>query len=580
MARRDARNLSVEEWFLEIDDGLEYRRTYGLEDSWNELEALYYNVHPSLATDSPNIIAGTGDSFLSELTVPNPYLLVEPTRLDSADGAPIVESVVNGLCYDIDIPAQVETSTLHAYLWGRGFLKLGFDSEFGWKQELDIGGELGTLGMSFSQFDNKGRRIEFGLTQPGMPWVQSVLPHDIVVPWGVRELDESPWVFHRVVRHIDDVKADPKYSNKRGLQPVMSMEDYTNSYKTRLKPYRIGPRSPGTSSRKEEYCELWEGRNKRTGKIIVLATGYDKKLREDNDQLLTEEGYPFVSVSFVPRSRTFWVTPDAYYLKYHQAEQADISIQAAKQRRMGTLRFAYNEDAVDSTEVDKASSADVGVGFKVAGSHNIKDAIAFFQPGSNLGLYQDLAQSQQNARSVVGFSLNATGEFMKGRKTATETRAVAQGGGNRMSRRVHRLKRLYVQTSRKLTAILADLWKAPRITRILGPDGESRWLRFTGEDLRGKYRFNADFTNASNESLLVRRQEALMLYQMLGQDPFVDPGELRRYLVKSYNDPDLGKLFRMNADADLRLQMSRMQGGAGSPTQGQGSQSPLALPQM
>ena len=181
--------------------------------------------------------------------------------------------------------------------------------------------------MSFSQFDKRGRRIEFGKTRPGMPWVQAVLPHDIVVPWGVRDLDESPWIFHRVVRHIDDVKADPKYPHTKGLVPVMSMEDYVNSYKTRLKPYRIGPRAPGTSSRKEEYVELWEGRNKRTGKIIALATGYNKKLREDDDQLLTEEGYPFASVSFVPRSRTFWVTPDAYYLKYHQAEQFDSQSQ-------------------------------------------------------------------------------------------------------------------------------------------------------------------------------------------------------------------------------------------------------------
>ncbi len=578
MSRQDMRNLTVAEWFLEIDQGLDYRRKYGLEDSWSELEALYYNVHPSQASDSPNIIAGTGDSFLSELTVPSPYVLVEPMRADAIDGAPIVESVMNNLMYDIEIAEQVELATLHAYLWGRGFLKIGFDSEFGWNPKYDIGGGLVELGMSFTQLDKKGRRIESGKARPGMPWIEAVLPNDIVVPWGTRDLDKCPWIFHRIIRHIDDIKADPKYSNKQGLQPVMSMEDYTNTYKATLKPYRMGMMSPGTSSRKEEFCELWEGRSRRTGRIIVLATGYDKMLRNDVDLLLTTEGYPFADISFVPRARNFWVTPDSYYLKFHQAEQTDISIQASKQRRMGGLKFAYDEDAIDDDEINKATSAQVGVGFKVKGGRDLKQAIMTMQPGSNLGLYQDLAQSQQNARAVVGLSINTQGEFTKGRKTATETMAVNRGGGNRMSRRVHRLRRLYSKTSKKTIAILAELWKAPRLTNILGLDGESKWLRFTGDDLRGRYKYVVDFTNTSNESLLQRRQEAINMYMLLSQDPFVDPVELRRYLIKAYNDPELGRIFRMDSNADLRLQMSQMQQEGRGSSQGQAQKSPLALP--
>ncbi len=580
MSRQDMRNLTVEEWFLEIDQGLDYRRKYGLEDSWSELEALYYNVHQSQASDSPNIIAGTGDSFLSELTVPSPYVLVEPMRADAIDGAPIVESVMNNLVYDLELAEQVELSTLHAYLWGRGFLKIGFDSEFGWNPKYDIGGGLVELGMSFTQLDKKGRRIESGKARPGMPWIEAVLPHDIVVPWGTRDLDKCPWIFHRIIRHIDDVKADPKYSNKQGLQPVMSMEDYTNTYKSTLKPYRMGMMSPGTSSRKEEFCELWEGRSRRTGRIIVLATGYNKKLLYDVDLLLTNQGYPFADISFVPRARNFWVTPDSYYLRFHQAEQMDISIQASKQRRMGGLKFAYNEDAVDPNEIDKATSAQVGVGFKVKNGHLLREAIMTMQPGNNLGLYQDLAQSQQNARAVVGFSINAQGEFTKGRKAAAEVVAVNRGGGNRMSRRVHRLRRLYSKTSKKTIAILAELWKAPRLTNILGPDGESKWLRFTGEDLKGRYKYIVDFTNTSNESLLQRRQEAINMYMLLSQDPFVDPVELRRYLIKAYNDPELGRIFRMDSNADLRLQMSQMQQEGRGSSQGQAQKSPLALPKV
>lgn len=575
---RDTRNLKVEEWFSEIDDGLSYRRKHGLEDSWSELEALYYNVHESLASDSPNIIAATGDSFLSELTVPNPYILVRPSRPESVDGAPIIESVVNNLLYELKVQEHVEEATLHAYLWSRGFLKIGFDSEFGWDPSLDIGGKERAFGLSLSQFDKRGRRIEFAETRPGMPWISSVLPHDIVVPWGVRFLDSSPWVVHRVVRHVDDVKADAKYEKTRDLQPVMSMEDYTKSYQTVLKPYRVGWIPQGISSRKAEFAELWEAHNRRDGRIIVLATGHKKFLRNDIDHLLTEEGYPFATVGFVPRSRTFWTTPDAYYLKYHQAEQTDISLQATKQRRISMIKFLYDKDVISEEELEKLLSADVGAGAAIESGHKLQDAIMMIQPGNNSLLYQDAEFSRRSAREVIGFSRNKTGEFESGRHTATEVLKVDQGGSARMSRRVVRLKRLYEDTSRKLVRIVSTLWRAPRMAQVVGVDGEARWMRFTGADLKGKYKYSADFVSEAGESLQARRQRALQLYVLLLQDPLADPVAVRRYLSVAFNDPEIGRLFRTGEDAELRLQMSRMQGEGGGVSQGRGTQSPRSLP--
>lgn len=583
MAKKyDLRNMSVEEWFNELDQGLNYRRLYGLEESWNDVEALYYNTHTSLASDSPNIIASTGAAFVSELTVPQPYMLVEPTREESVDGAPILESVLNNIIYDIDLPNEIETAVLHAYLWGRGTLKIGFDSEFGYKRELDLGAKYGAeLGMSLSQFDKKGRRIEFGGARPGMPWVQAVLPHDLVVPWGARTLDKSPWLAHRVIRHVDDVRSDPKYKFPQDLQPVMSMEDYVKSYQTVLKPYRIGWQPRQVASRKAEFCELWEIRSARTGRIMTLATGSSKKLRDDNDLLLTEEGYPFVSFSFVPRTRNFWVTSDAYYLRFHQAEQTDIALQASKQRRMGVLRFFYDGDVIDSDEVNKITKADVGVGIKVEGSkRSVREAVHFVQPGNNMLLWQDAEAGRRNANEVVGFSRNDRGEYEPGRRTAEEVRNVSRGSGSRMGRRVKILKSVYVKTCRKMSKVLSVLWKAPRIAQIMGINGEPIWQRYTGADLRGKYRFISDFSTEAGETLQTRRQRALTLYTMLKDDPMVAPAELRRYLVKAFNDPELGKVLRLDSNADLRLLLSQMSGkgrgtsGGGSPQKGR------LLPQM
>ncbi|WP_206514878.1 hypothetical protein, partial [Xanthomonas vesicatoria] len=110
------------------------------------------------------------------------------------------------LLYSLKIKREVAHSSLSSFLYGVGFLKIGYDSEFGWDEELVVRQPI-DFGMTTSQFDRKGRRIEFGSARPGMPWVHSVLPHDIVLPWGSLSVDKSEWIAHRIVRHIEDIKS-------------------------------------------------------------------------------------------------------------------------------------------------------------------------------------------------------------------------------------------------------------------------------------------------------------------------------------------------------------------------------------
>src|SRR5207244_4781919 len=120
----------------------------------------------------------------------------------------VQETVDNLLIDDLEVGDEVERTLLSAYMFGKGFLKIGYDSEYGWDQDFDIGGSKQPLGMTLTQFSKQGRRIEFGRAAPGMPWVQAAMPHDIIVPWGTFSLDYAQWVAHRDLRHIDEVKAD------------------------------------------------------------------------------------------------------------------------------------------------------------------------------------------------------------------------------------------------------------------------------------------------------------------------------------------------------------------------------------
>jgi hypothetical protein len=368
------------------------------------------------------------------------------------------------------------------------------------------------------------------------------------------------------------------------------MEDFVNSYKSSTKPYRVGkqeyPRlqfdSPGESA---EFCELWEIHDRRTGKVFVLATGHDKFLRNDPDGLQVNGMLPFVSFSLVPRARSFWVTPDAFFLKHAQAELSDISLQGSKQRRTSVLKLLIQEGMIEESEKDKLLSSEVGavVMVKPAGAGTLDQVVKIFNPvGVNQGLQADGEYVRRNARGMVGFSRNQQGEFENvGRRTATEANLVAQGSENRLSRRQVVIRDTYVAMMRRINEIIFRYWKVPRTIQVVGVDGVEKWMTFVGSAIRGNYDYDVQFTSTMQQTPESAAQQGLQMYAALLQDPMVDQVQLRSFLLRSFrNNPLFAKLFTPGAlqNAGLRLPMQGMPGAGGAPAGNQGAPQGSQMP--
>lgn len=571
--------FTVQEWFTELESGLEFRRHFGNEPQWHKLEELFYHGNQINRISSTNLIASNGDALTSSLTVNNPVFTLKPRRQESVITAPVVQTIDNMLVEDLNMREEVERMVLGGYLNGVGLLKLGFDSEFGYAPELDI--LEGEAGMTLSAFGKNFRRIEWGDTEPGMPWVSFVAAQDFVVPWGTKNLRSAPWCAHRVVRHVDEVKADPKYSKTRGLKPVMSMKDHAKSYQTHIKPYRMGDPFPsmkgGLASRtgegRQEFCELWEIHDRMTGKLYVIATGHDKFLREDIDYMQID-GLPFVDLTFTPRIRNFWVTPPAWYIYTAQHELADIDLVASKNRRGSTPKFAYLEDMISPEELDKALSDKVGVGVKIRNTSDVRAAMLPFQlGGNNQQLYIDAEQVRRSAREISGFSRNQVGEYdASGRRTATEAMVVDRSSQMRLSRRELAVRDAYITTMRKINAIIFEYWQEPRTVQIVGDVGTEEWIQASGTQLKGEYNYEVGFSDEGTITQASRRQQALNVYMIMSQDPSVDQIALRQYLARAFNDPELNLIFRPEIlqNDNLSASVSQLSNtlGAIQPSQG------------
>lgn len=533
--------MTATDWLEEIDNALEYRFLFGMEAAWNKLELDYLNSPKGDTAVGPNLVYSMGDSLLSSLSVPDPEFVLQAEHPRGVSRRPIVEATDNWLVKKMGLKDEVERSLLYAYLASRAVLKIGYDSEFGWSPYYDIGKNNNLLGMTLTQFGKKGERIEYMDTEPGMPWVRCVDPRDIVVPWGTISLNDAPWIAHRVIRLNEHIKKDPKYRNTSSLNAQISMEAFMNSYR--------GPLSRKVTARHKTslgfkhnvqviFNELWEIHDRMTRTVKVVSPDFGKFLRNDFDALQVA-GLPFVSGTFVKHSRSFWSTPQAYYLGQIQKDAYDISLQASKQRRINCLKFIAQKNAMTEAEMTRLISGDVGVVAMADTSRPLSDIFVPFPRSTNLDLVLEADNIRKDAREAVGFGRNQLGEEMQSsRRTAREVTFVERGSQLRSSKRMGVVIGLYIDTIRKVNKIIGRYWKIPRYMMV-----DNEWVKFTGEELQGDYLYDVTLSTKRNVSMAERKVEALMMMAQFAQMGLASP-QLLEYVTQAANDPEFAQILQ------------------------------------
>jgi hypothetical protein len=427
--------MKAQDWIEEINRGLAYRKIFAREAAWRKNELNYFNDPSGHAARGPNLVFEQGDTILSSTGALDPEFTVVPTHPAGVSRAPLVESLDNVLSKQMKLRKHVHRACLNSYLYAKAIIKIGYDSEFGWNPAYAI--QDGS--MSLTQLhQTKGTRIETKNVHPGMPWVGACAPHDIVVPWGTVDLEDAPWIAHRIVRLNADIKADRKYQKTRELKPNMSMEDFFYSYFNigvdRVKFREQYRQTTGIERPRAIYNELWEIHDRREMRVKVVCKDSKVFHRDDPDYIALVCGTPFVDGSYVEHPRCFWSTPLAYYLGQLQATQYDISTQQEKQRRISILRFIAAANFMKPEKLQKLLSGDVGAVEFAEVADGLKEKIV---PVNLLDFNLQTNANRQDARSIIGFSRNQAGEFDAGtRRTKGEAMLVAMGSQRRESPRV------------------------------------------------------------------------------------------------------------------------------------------------
>lgn len=513
----DNRRAFVNGWVEEIKAGKRFRKKHSHSKRWKDFRK-YYRGQWKKEIIPVNRIFSYGRSLIPQVYFQNPRVMVTAKRPELLFHARVVEAVDNHLIQEAMLKGTLKSAILTAYLCGTAPIKLGYDSEFGYTPDQAMDKDSATV----TQIGRKeGRKIEYQVgVRPGMPWALGDLPEHIIIPAGYRDPNSLPWIAHRIMRPLDDIKQDQKYQNTKDLTGTRRMELDDDR---QLKLFTDGDHVV--------FGELWEIRDTRTREIHVICE--DQLLMSQADALQIE-GLPWEFLIFNEDPEHFWGIPDVSMVEQQQLELNEIRTQARRHRQVALLKFLYLKGAISKKQLEAFLSGEVGPAVEVDGE-SLASAIMTIQPHIPPDLAPEAARVAADMRESLGFDENTSGAFVGGTPpTASETMRVGQVQDRRIAERRDIVGDILTNIVRKWNQYIFSFWTGSRVIQITGPDGVQQWMRYSGEQLRGEYTLRIDAESGFPINQQTRLEASGTLLKAFGGDQMVDQATLKRQFLEQF----------------------------------------------
>ena len=526
------------DWMRMIDLGIRFKEEVGGANAWDRYKSYYvgnYNVDGK-GIIPVNMIFANGKVMVPKCYFRNPKVKVTPLQPKNHYSSFVVDSLINQLIRELRVKYQMKAMIEDCYATGTSFGKLGFDSEYGFVPDKQD-----------TQTDKKGNQIEYNVNiKNGQPWFKWADAESVVVPWGAAksgdpEITDIPWIANRVVRHIDDVKSDPKYKNTKELK---------GEYKPDIDINRV------KHNEDVNYIELWEIRDIKRKRIYVVTREKEGFLMDEEDSLQIE-GFPYVQLQFNTHPKYFWGISDIRQLEPHQMALNVAYTIFVNHIRLSLKKIIYQKDQlvnIDELLSDKFAAA-------IACTGDVNSVVKELNISIPPDIINAINQIRMTIRELVGYSRNEAGEFdSSSRRTATEANLVKAGSETRSSERRDIVADVLERTCQKLLQIVLTHWDKSQVVPIIGEDGVKYWVEYSADDIRGEYQFLINAEEAQPVDSNSIKEDAMGLLKLLQEDPDFAPEERKKLKMALFS-----QFTHLGIDPEKAL-MPR-EGMGGSPEQ-------------
>lgn len=442
---------------------------------------------------------------------------------------------------------------------GNGFCKVGwsFLEELVERDDDELIDELVDLSAAEEQAADLEEReprsvsalaSQLELTEPTVvqdePVIEYVSPFDILVPRHARRLDECRWIAQRVVLPIDEIEANPAFSDeaKEGLQPTFTEEDRPGS-RTSDEGNEVGE---GFGGDDDPFAEatVFEFYDMRTRRMLVFQESAATALYDD-ELPYGHRHPPFVHLrNFEDGGARFWSFGDVENVAAVQEEfNQYVHEQMSNARRAGNKYAvddkAYDEDVRKLLESDRS---DIAVPLRL-GNRNIGDVIqALERQPADPETFQAKNDLVGHMHDVMGINAIQAGAGLGDRASATEAAAMDGTASLRAGDKRYQVEDAAAETGLRMLLLCQEHLDEEMALRIVGPEGRPAWLDVSREDLSGEFgvRVNSGSTQAVNPATRMQRALEVMteIIPALQEDGY-DTHPMWRQALRDYGmDPD------------------------------------------
>jgi len=525
----------LQKWKDRIRSGIKYQTKYGHPESWAIYEKRLRCDWEDKGDIIPvNLIHAFGKAIIPKVYARNPRVTLRPNnpqipyvKLKAA------ETTVNWYIRKLNIKQEMKKMVADNYSNGNGICFFGYDGEFGYRPD-HASPLLEGMGTT-DRFASTMNYIEYNKNIfPGSPWMLRERPLDVIVPFGATSISTTPWIAHRSIRLVSDVKLDERYLPNRKQIKANRQVETEGSYSDPIYKEMMDT---------DEYVELWEIRDYRTRMIYVISFDHDKFLVKEIDELQFND-LPAAEMIFNEDSTGFWGIPDARIIMPQQDELNEIRTQARAHRAAATLKAIVPTGAL-TPEAKKAFLSGEVMPVVEVSVDDVRKAVLLLQPHVPMDFGILSQQVLQDVREMIGMGPNQASTYSPGRKTATEATIVQVASELRIDERRDVAADVLIQVAKKILQMVSAFQATSEGTiPIIAPDGTAKWATYQARDLIDDYDYIVNPDECLPYNMQIRKQNAQELYAIGVQNPqMFNVMELTKFLLEQYPEANPDRLL-------------------------------------
>jgi hypothetical protein len=507
----------INHWTSQIKAGQKYMKKYSSRDKWSAYRDMYRGMWNESIVPV-NKVFSYGRALIPQVYFHQPHVTITARRPEFRQHAKVLEAVDNWLIQECMLKQTLKKGALDAYLCGISPIKLGYDSEYGFVPSQSVDRDMSTA----SQYGSKeARRIEYkDQVKSGMPWALPVMPEDIIVPYGYRSASDLPWIGHRILRPLQDVQQDQKYSNVKDI--VGSRMSQIHDPEKRKAPFDVN---------EVPYAELYEIRDFRERRIITIC---ENQVLLNQEDVLQIEGLPWEFIIFNEDPEHFFGISDVTILEPQQLELNETRTQESQHRKVALLKLLVQKGLLDEEDKDKLLCGDVAPLVEID-SERLSAAVMLLQPHIPPEFNAHVGDINADMRESMGFSENQLGGFSPYHgKTATESMIVDSSSDMRTNDRKDIMSDVLVNIVRKWNQMIFSFWDDSKVVEVVGPEGIPGWVEYSGQELQGEYFVRIDPESGFPINKQTKIQIADALLKTYAGDPLINQVLLRAQHLQSF----------------------------------------------